>query len=210
MGNNEDNNTTGHQMMAFDFQDNAVRCITMAGEPWFVANDVCNILGLTNSRMATQALDEDEKNTVSLTYGIRGNPNKTVINESGLYTLILRCDDAIKPGTVAHSFRKWVTSEVLPALRKTGAYSLAKAAAADARAERMAETRAYVVRGMRRVDDMVQYAMEDGVLGNRLSMNRVQKLYSLGRLRMSAECLAWLTLQWSSKRWTMMNGLSLT
>ena len=57
------------------------------------------------------------QNTVALTDGNRGNPNTTVISESGLYTLILRCDDAIKPGTTAHRFRKWVTQEVLPTLR---------------------------------------------------------------------------------------------
>ena len=188
MGNN-DNNTTG-QMMAFDFQEMPVRCHTQGGEPWFVASDICRVLDIKNNRDALARLDEDEKG-VALTDTPGGRQKMAVINESGLYTLILRCDDAIKPGTVAHSFRKWVTSEVLPTLRKTGAYSLAKAAAADARAERLAETRAYVVRGMRRVDDMVQYAMEDGVMGNRLSMNRVSKLYSLGRLRMDLLSRVW-------------------
>lgn len=116
-GDNDTNNTTG-QMMAFDFQDNPVRCITQGGEPWFVVADVCRVLSLANPSVVIQKLDDDERAKFNL--GRQGETN--VINESGLYTLILRCDDAIKPGTVAHSFRKWVTSEVIPQIRQTGSY----------------------------------------------------------------------------------------
>ena len=89
------------------------------GDPWFVAKDVCDVLGIENSRDAVGRVEEDEKNTVRLIDGNRGNPNTTIINESGLYNLIFRSD---KPE--ARAFRRWVTHEVLPALRKTGTYTV--------------------------------------------------------------------------------------
>lgn len=105
----------------FKFNTHEVRTFMRDGEPWFVARDVCNALGLVNSRKSLTALDEDEKGvTSSDTLG--GQQNMAIINESGLYTLILRCRDAVKPGSVPHRFRKWVTSEVLPSIRKTGGY----------------------------------------------------------------------------------------
>ncbi|EFP7224154.1 BRO-like protein [Shigella dysenteriae] len=91
------------------------------GNPWFAASDVCKALGLTNSRMSLKALDDDEKG-VSSTYTVKGSQTVNVINESGLYTLILRCRDAVTPGTIPYRFRKWVTGEVLPQIRRTGSY----------------------------------------------------------------------------------------
>lgn len=98
-----------------------VRMFNIDGNPWFAASDVCKALGLTNSRMSLKALDDDEKG-VSSTYTVKGAQNVSVINESGLYTLILRCRDAVTPGTIPYRFRKWVTGEVLPQIRKTGSY----------------------------------------------------------------------------------------
>lgn len=100
------------------FNDHPVRIMDNQGEPWFVAKDVCNILELTNSREALQALDDDEKNTVRIADGIqRGNPNMSIISESGLYKLVMR---SRKPA--AKQFVKWVTKDVLPSIRKNGAY----------------------------------------------------------------------------------------
>jgi prophage antirepressor-like protein len=98
-----------------------IRAINLNGSPWFVAKDVCDALRLTNSRMAMKALDDDEKG-VSSTYTLGGKQDLGIISESGLYTLILRCRDAVTPGTIPYRFRKWVTSEVLPAIRQTGQY----------------------------------------------------------------------------------------
>ncbi|ECK2141156.1 hypothetical protein FQW43_15275 [Salmonella enterica subsp. enterica serovar Enteritidis] len=109
------------QINHFYFENHSVRTITINGDPWFVAKDVCDSLQLTNSRMALLALDDDEKG-VSLIDTLSGSQQMSIINESGLYTLILRCRDAVKPGTVPHRFRKWVTNEVLPTIRKTGRY----------------------------------------------------------------------------------------
>ena len=93
-----------------------VRTLNLNGEPWFVLRDVCEVLGLGNSRMVADRLDEDEKG-VSQIDTLGGVQNATIISESGLYNVILRSD---KPE--AKPFRKWVTSEVLPSIRKNGGY----------------------------------------------------------------------------------------
>ncbi|ACU89014.1 prophage antirepressor [Desulfomicrobium baculatum DSM 4028] len=95
-----------------------VRVTDQNGDPWFIAKDVCDVLGFANPSDATKYLDEDEKaliNNPSLTANPNGNV--TIINESGLYSLILRSRKA-----EAKRFKKWVTSEVLPSIRKHGGY----------------------------------------------------------------------------------------
>ena len=104
----------------FKFGDSEIRVIK-CGEPWFVAKDVCDALNLTNSRKALTALDDDEKG-VTLSYTLGGEQNLSIVSESGMYTLVLRCRDAVNKGSVPHKFRKWVTAEVLPSIRKTGSY----------------------------------------------------------------------------------------
>ncbi|CAH3497253.1 Bro-N domain-containing protein [Klebsiella pneumoniae] len=117
-------------LSVFSFQENhPVRVVLVNGEPWFVAVDVCKALGLTNPTKSVSALDEDEKQLFSgdsnfkLGSAGKGAQSLIILNESGLYTLILRCRDAVKQGTTAWRFRKWVTNEVLPAIRKSGEYS---------------------------------------------------------------------------------------
>lgn len=112
----------------FSFESNSnIRAIIVDGEPWFVAIDVIKALQLTNPTMSLKALDEDERSKFNL--GRQGNTN--IISESGLYTLILRCRDAVTPGTIPYRFRKWVTSEVLPQIRKTGRYVREELSPAD-------------------------------------------------------------------------------
>ncbi len=93
----------------------------LEGEPWFVAADVCRALGLGNSSMAISKLDDDEKMTLSLTdshSGQRGGAQMaTIINEPGLYALVL---GSRKPE--AKAFKRWITHEVIPEIRKTGGY----------------------------------------------------------------------------------------
>ncbi|MCC1770971.1 Bro-N domain-containing protein, partial [Salmonella enterica subsp. enterica serovar Indiana] len=105
----------------FKFGDSEIRVINKCGEPWFVAKDVCDALALTNSRKALTALDDDEKG-VTLSYTLGGKQNLSIVSESGMYTLVLRCRDAVNKGSVPHKFRKWVTAEVLPSIRKHGEY----------------------------------------------------------------------------------------
>ncbi len=103
----------------FHFESEAtIRAIVIDGNPWFVAKDVIKALQLTNPTMSIKSLDDDERAKFNL--GRQGETN--IINESGLYTLILRCRDAVTPGTTPYRFRKWVTGEVLPQIRRTGSY----------------------------------------------------------------------------------------
>lgn len=101
----------------FDFEGTPVRTITYeTGVTWWVLKDVCDALGLSNSRVVSQRLDDDQKG-VSQIDTLGGAQETTIINESGLYDVILRSD---KPE--ARRFRKWVTGEVLPRIRRTGGY----------------------------------------------------------------------------------------
>jgi prophage antirepressor-like protein len=101
----------------FNFSANPLRVVFTASEPWFVAADVCALLTISNNRDALGRLDDDEKGVGSIdTLG--GTQEMTIVNESGLYSLIL---GSRKPE--AKKFKKWVTSEVLPAIRKNGYYA---------------------------------------------------------------------------------------
>ncbi|WP_209025921.1 P22AR C-terminal domain-containing protein [Mannheimia haemolytica] len=115
-------NQTSTQLSTFNFENSAIRVIAVNGEPWFVAKDVCDAIGIDNNRKALLALDDDEKG-VTLSNTLGGQQEMNIISESGMYTLILRCREAVKKGSVPHRFRKWVTAEVLPQIRKTGQYS---------------------------------------------------------------------------------------
>lgn len=97
-----------------------IRTVTIDGEPWFVGKDVAKALGYSNTRDALAThISEEDKNTVAISDGKRGNPNQVVINESGLYALIFgsKLDSAKR-------FKRWVTSEVLPSIRRTGSYGI--------------------------------------------------------------------------------------
>ncbi|KQO61757.1 hypothetical protein ASF20_09815 [Methylobacterium sp. Leaf88] len=97
------------------------RSVLRSGDPWFVANEVCAILRLANPRDAIARLDDDEKG-VALTDTPGGPQSGNVISEGALYTLIIRCRDAMEPGTVPYRFRRHVTGVVLPSIRRTGSY----------------------------------------------------------------------------------------
>lgn len=103
-----------NEIRKFDFRGASLRTLTDgAGEPWFVAKDVCDILGHSNVSMALDRLDDDERSKFNL--GRQGETN--IVNEAGLYVLVL---GSRKPE--AHEFQRWVTHEVLPQIRKTGGY----------------------------------------------------------------------------------------
>ena len=115
---------TQSQLSTFKFESKSIRTLAINNEPWFIAKDVCDTLKISNVSDALLKLDDDEKATIGLTDSQAGNGAQSIsiISESGMYTLILRCRDAVKKGSVPHRFRKWVTAEVLPAIRKTGKY----------------------------------------------------------------------------------------
>lgn len=108
-----------NNIQLFKYEDANVRTLLIDNNPWFVGKDVATILGYSNTRDAlSNHVDDEDKNTVVIRDGItRGNPNQTIINESGLYSLIL---SSKMPN--AKRFKHWVTSKVLPAIRKYGAY----------------------------------------------------------------------------------------
>lgn len=112
-----------NNLTRFEFNHQEVRFVGTADNPWWIAQDVCNVLGLRNPSKSLSRLDEDEKGYITLSYTTENNKEIDVelltINESGLYSLILRSrkDSAKK-------FKKWITSEVLPTIRKTGSYSV--------------------------------------------------------------------------------------
>lgn len=114
---------TKHSVVPFTFESHSIRAINIGGEPWFVAEDICNTLSLSNPTMSLKSLDDEERSKFNL--GRQGEVN--IVNESGMYTLVLRCRDAVKKGSIPHRFRKWVTAEVLPSIRKTGTYTKPKA-----------------------------------------------------------------------------------
>lgn len=105
-----------NKIQVWNYEGTEVRTVQIDGEPWFVLADICRELEISNSRMVSERLESDELMSAKLTSGGQRR-EMTIINESGLYTVILRSD---KPQ--AKPFRKWVTSEVLPSIRKHGAY----------------------------------------------------------------------------------------
>lgn len=107
-----------NDLQIFTYQQSTVRTVERDGEPWFVLKDVCDVLNLTTPARVAERLDKDEVSQTHLTDSIGRQQETTVINESGLYSVILRSD---KPE--AKPFRKWVTSEVIPAIRRHGSYS---------------------------------------------------------------------------------------
>ncbi|MFN3092161.1 phage antirepressor [Bacillus pumilus] len=97
----------------FNYQNQEVRTVIQDGQPWFVAKDVCEILGIKNATQAISKLDIDERSMLNI--GRQGNTN--IVNEPGLYTLIL---GSRKPE--AKQFKRWITHEVILTIRKTGGY----------------------------------------------------------------------------------------
>jgi prophage antirepressor-like protein len=110
-------------LSVFSFESSSVRVVLIDNEPWFVAKDVCEILGLSNISKAVERLDDDEKRDgITLSDAIGREQQYLAISESGMYALVL---SSRKPE--AKPFRKWVTSEVIPQIRKTGSYSTEQA-----------------------------------------------------------------------------------
>ena len=110
---------TDNSVQVFNNEDfGEIRALTIDSEPWFVAKDVCDALGLSNVGQAIASLDDDERDTITINDGTSGNPNKAIITEGGLYSLVLR---SRKPE--ARAFKRWVTHDVLPSIRSHGMYA---------------------------------------------------------------------------------------
>lgn len=110
----------------FTYDGNQVRTVLVGGELWFVLNDLCTILDHSNSRMVAQRLDVDDVSRTYVTDSLGRQQQTTIVNEGGMYEVIVRSDS---PN--ARPFRRWVTHEVLPQIRKTGSYSVKEVTRAD-------------------------------------------------------------------------------
>jgi len=111
---NDDNKVT--DLKIFNYEERKIRILMQDGEPWWVLSDVCKVLNIERVDSAARRLDPDEKGT-HLVSTLGGNQKMTIINESGLYDVLLRSD---KPE--AKPFKRWITHEVLPSIRKHGGY----------------------------------------------------------------------------------------
>lgn len=117
-----ENQTTGLvEVFSFNQSSTPIRVQIINDEPWFVAKDVCEVLGIANHKDAASRLDEDERRGVGITDPIGRPQTVTAVSESGLYSLVFQSRKA-----EAKKFRKWVTSEVLPSIRKKGYYGMYK------------------------------------------------------------------------------------
>lgn len=127
-----------NEVQLFNFENHEVRSLLLNNEPWFVGKDVADVLGYSNSRkaMADHVDDEDKEVLTSRNVTLENIPNRgiTVVNESGLYSLIL---SSKLPS--AKKFKRWVTSEVLPALRKTGQYQVKELSGSELMARALIE-----------------------------------------------------------------------
>ena len=108
-----------NELQVFSYEGSEIRTVQRSGEPWWVLKDICNVLELSNPSVIADRLDDDEKEKVDPKQylGSRSNEPVTVVSESGLYNVILL---SRKPE--AKKFKRWITHEVLPAIRKYGAY----------------------------------------------------------------------------------------
>ena len=140
-----------NQVQYFNFNQNAIQVINKNGEAWFIASEVAAMLGYRDSYNMTRILDNDEKGTHNVST-LGGNQDVSVINESGFYHAAFKSrKPEVKP------FRKWVTSEVLPTIRKTGGYQIGQKTTADDRTGLRQAVAALV--GRKGIDYSTAYSM---------------------------------------------------
>lgn len=138
-----------NKLQLFNFENNQVRTLLINDEPWFVGKDVAQILGYSNPRDAlSKHVDDEDKNSVAIRDGNKGNPNQTVINESGVYALVF---GSKLPS--AKRFKHWVTSEVLPQIRKTGSYASPQLTGEELMAKALIEANSVLARQSKQLEE---------------------------------------------------------
>ncbi|MBL7818589.1 MAG: hypothetical protein JNL70_26555 [Saprospiraceae bacterium] len=113
--------TTENGLSLFSFNDHQLQSLSIDGQPWLIANHICQVLDIQNSRQAVASLEDYEKTVYVVDTPSRGKQKMWLVNESGCYSLIFK---SRKPE--AKDFQKWVTTDLLPTLRKTGRYDIAE------------------------------------------------------------------------------------
>lgn len=138
-----------NELQLFNFENNQVRTLLINDEPWFVGKDVAHILGYSNPRDAlSKHVDDEDKNSVAIRDGNKGNPNQTVINESGVYALVF---GSKLPS--AKRFKHWVTSEVLPQIRKKGSYASSQLTGEELMAKALIEANSVLARQSKQLEE---------------------------------------------------------
>ena len=147
-----------NEVQLFNFENHEVRSLLLNNEPWFVGKDVADVLGYSNSRkaMADHVDDEDKEVLTSRNVTLENIPNRgiTVVNESGLYSLIL---SSKLPS--AKKFKRWVTSEVLPTLRKTGQYQVKELSGSELMAKALIEAQSVLAAKDKQIEQMKPKAL---------------------------------------------------
>lgn len=147
-----------NEVQLFNFENHEVRSLLLNNEPWFVGKDVADVLGYSNSRkaMADHVDDEDKEVLTSRNVTLENIPNRgiTVVNESGLYSLIL---SSKLPS--AKKFKRWVTSEVLPSLRKTGQYQVKELSGSELMAKALIEAQNVLAAKDKQIEEMKPKAL---------------------------------------------------
>ena len=142
-----------NEVQLFNFENHEVRSLLLNNEPWFVGKDVADVLGYSNSRKAlNDHVDAEDKEVLtSRNVTLKNIPNRgiTVVNESGLYSLIL---SSKLPS--AKKFKRWVTSEVLPALRKTGQYQVKELSGQELMAKALIEAQSVLAAKDKQIEEM--------------------------------------------------------
>ena len=140
-----------NEVQLFNFENHEVRSLLINSEPWFVGKDVAEILSYSNTRKAlTDHVDaEDKMDGVTIRDSIGRNQKPVLINESGLYSLVL---SSKLPS--AKKFKRWVTSEVLPALRKTGQYQVKELSGQELMAKALIEAQSVLAAKDKQIEEM--------------------------------------------------------
>lgn len=170
----------------FSFDDHQVRVIVIDGEPWFVLADLCKVLELSNPTMVASRLDGDALSTAEVIDSVGRNQVARIVNESGLYEVIFM---SRKPD--ARRFRRWITSEVLPSIRRTGGYGVQRqltpdeivAQALQITAQRVEALTAQVAQLEPKAAAWAAYMNADGTY----AMNAAAKILGTGRNRLMAD-----------------------
>lgn len=141
-----------NEVQLFNFENHEVRSLLLNNEPWFVGKDVAEALGYSKARNAIAThIDSEDKKDAPIQGTLGGVQEMTVINESGLYSLVL---SSKLPS--AKKFKRWVTSEVLPALRKTGNYQIKELSGQELMAKALIEAQSVLAAKDKQIEQMKQ------------------------------------------------------
>ena len=181
------------EVQLFNFENHEVRSLLVDDEPWFVGKDVAEILSYSNTRKALtdHVDDEDKMDGVTIRDSIGRNQKPVLINESGLYSLVL---SSKLPS--AKKFKRWVTSEVLPALRKTGQYQVKELSGSELMAKALIEAQSVLAAKDKQIEEMKPKALfADAVSASKgsISVGSLAKLLAQNGIAIGQNRLfAWL------------------